>query len=151
MSTEQVVQTEQLHENYHLGKSAGIKRVTLKLKRNALTCTEAHLMGKTQPLYILYDIIPILENILGIFRILSRSHCRRYSATNEPVAEIQTQPITSAACLIRAERGLVHQSEWPGIPLVPFGGATMPNFRTDAPPNGIWALIRRLTQEKVEK
>ncbi|KAH9925518.1 uncharacterized protein B0H18DRAFT_955044 [Fomitopsis serialis] len=85
------------------------------------------------------------EIILGIFRILvGHTQYSRYSATKEPVAEIQTQLKTSAACLIRAEKGLLHQSEQLGIPLVPFGGATVPNFRTVAPPNGIWALDGRL-------
>ncbi|KAH9911134.1 uncharacterized protein B0H18DRAFT_962509 [Fomitopsis serialis] len=82
MSAE-VLQTEQLHGNYHLGKvsdviktyriygqSAGIKRVTLRVKRNALMSTEAYYSW--------------------------------YSATKEPVAEIQTQPKTSAACQITA-------------------------------------------------
>ncbi|KAH9935428.1 uncharacterized protein B0H18DRAFT_950981 [Fomitopsis serialis] len=140
MSTE----TEQLHWYYHLGKvsdviktyriygqSTGFKRVTLRVKRDALMCTEAFI-------------------ILGIFRILVGPQYSRYSATKEPVAEIQTQPKISAACLIRAEKGLLHQSEQLGISLMPFGGATVPNFRTDAPPNGIWALSARLTQEKAQ-
>ncbi|KAH9918803.1 uncharacterized protein B0H18DRAFT_957798 [Fomitopsis serialis] len=87
------------------------------------------------------------EIILGIFRILVRPQYSRYSATKEPVAEIQTQLKTSAACLIRAEKGLLHQSEQLGIPLVPFGGATVPNFRTVAPPNGIWALSKRCSEK----
>ncbi|KAH9916062.1 uncharacterized protein B0H18DRAFT_958990 [Fomitopsis serialis] len=110
----------------------GFKRVTLRVKRDALMCTEAFI-------------------ILGIFRILVGPQYSRYSATKEPVAKIQTQPKTSAACLIRAEKGLLHQSEQLGISLMPFGGATVPNFRTDAPPNGIWALSARLTQEKAQK
>ncbi|KAH9935421.1 uncharacterized protein B0H18DRAFT_950975 [Fomitopsis serialis] len=110
------------------GQSTGFKRVTLRVKRDALMCTEAFI-------------------ILGIFRILVGPQYSRYSATKEPVAEIQTQPKISAACLIRAEKGLLHQSEQLGISLMPFGGATVPNFRTDAPPNGIWALSARLVSD----
>ncbi|KAH9912547.1 uncharacterized protein B0H18DRAFT_960973 [Fomitopsis serialis] len=132
MSTE-VLQTEQLYGNYHLGKvsdviktyriygqSTGFKRVTLRVKRDATMCTEAfwdHSAGDTVPL---------------------RSLWLRSKLSSKP-----RQPAR-----LGQKRGLLHQSEQLGIPFVPFGGATVPNFRMDAPPNGIWALDGRLTQEK---
>ncbi|KAH9921055.1 uncharacterized protein B0H18DRAFT_956805 [Fomitopsis serialis] len=91
------------------------------------------------------------KDYFGNFPHFSGTTVQQVQCHKEPVAEIQTQPKTSAACLIRAEKGPLHQSEQLGISLMPFGGATVPNFCTDAPPNGIWALIGRLTQEKAEQ
>ncbi|KAH9914857.1 uncharacterized protein B0H18DRAFT_959593 [Fomitopsis serialis] len=73
---------------------------------------KCHQIMSAEPLGVIYwiDVLHTAgstKSIWGIFRILLRSQCRRYSATKEPVAGIQTQLKTSAACLIRVEKGLV--------------------------------------------